>query len=58
MKHLKTKEVADRFNITVQTVKLWRRTGKGPKFLRIGDSIRYKQTDVEDFENANQSDRL
>jgi len=55
MKHLTTNEVAERFNVTVQTVKLWRRIGRGPKFLKLGKSIRYRESDIKAFEDDNES---
>ena len=34
-------------SITQQTLRNWRQQGKGPKYVKVGGSIRYRYTDVE-----------
>lgn len=46
-KLLTTKEIARKYGISHRTLESWRLNGKGPRFLRIGDSIRY---DVDEFD--------
>jgi len=31
------------------TLERWRREGKGPRFIKIGRSVRYKENDVKIF---------
>ena len=35
--------------LSQNTLALWRRTGNGPSFLRIGNSIRYRYGDLMAF---------
>jgi predicted DNA-binding transcriptional regulator AlpA len=48
-------EVADRASVSVATVRRWRQTGQGPRFLKIGASIRYRPEDVEVWLNSRPS---
>ena len=49
-KYYTTKEIADMLKLTQQTLKLWRRKGKGPKFVKIeGKMIRYPSIDFEEW---------
>lgn len=50
---LSQKEAADRLGITHETLRKWRRFGRGPKFLRLGTCIRYRAEDIEAFIAAN-----
>ncbi|OBY30498.1 helix-turn-helix transcriptional regulator [Mycolicibacter kumamotonensis] len=43
---LTTKDLAEETGQASQTLIEWRRLGKGPKFLRMGRSIRYRESDV------------
>ncbi len=47
---LTTKLLARRWKITPRTLERWRADGKGPRFVRIGRHIRYRQSDVLAFE--------
>jgi predicted DNA-binding transcriptional regulator AlpA len=38
--------VAETLGISVATVRRWRLLRQGPKFIKIGASVRYKQDDV------------
>ncbi|MBA3859105.1 MAG: DNA-binding protein [Cyanobacteria bacterium PR.023] len=40
-------EVAEFLNCEEVTVRTWRRTGKGPRFIRVGRLVRYRWSDVE-----------
>jgi transposase len=49
MTFLKDKEVAEMINVSVNTLRTWRRNGRGPKFLKAEGtrgSIRYDSEDV------------
>jgi excisionase family DNA binding protein len=46
---LTEREVAERLGLSVATLRAWRHRGKGPRFLRLGRSVRYLPADVDDF---------
>ena len=48
--HLKQDEVAARWNVSVATLERWRSEGIGPKFLKIGGLVRYREVDIVAFE--------
>jgi predicted DNA-binding transcriptional regulator AlpA len=53
MKQLTEKDLATRWSVTTRTLQGWRKTGAGPKFIRIGErSIFYRAADVEAYEAA------
>ncbi|CAB4135096.1 hypothetical protein UFOVP275_73 [uncultured Caudovirales phage] len=53
MKQLTERDLAERWSITTRTLQLWRKSGAGPKFIRIGErSIFYRMADVEAYESA------
>lgn len=46
--HLLTaKEVARSLALSVSTLALWRQTGRGPKYLRFGRTVRYEQAEID-----------
>jgi hypothetical protein len=51
---LKPRDLSARWNITVATLKLWRKFGSGPEYLKLGTAknspVRYQIKDVEEFE--------
>ena len=49
---LTEREVAERLGLSVATLRAWRHRGKGPRFLRLGRSVRYLPSDVDDFVRA------
>lgn len=50
---LNEKQLAERWGMTARTLQGWRSSGKGPKFIRIGErSIFYRLEDVEAYEAA------
>ena len=53
---LTEREVADRLGLAVATLRAWRHRGKGPRFLRLGRSVRYLRSDVDDFVQASAVD--
>jgi excisionase family DNA binding protein len=52
MRHLTTEELAGRLRIPAETVKRWRKTGDGPRFIRVGKHVRYRETDIEAWEKT------
>ena len=53
---LTEREVADLLGLSVATLRAWRHRGKGPRFLRLGRSVRYLPSDVDDFVRASAVD--
>ena len=53
---LTEREVAERLGLSVGTLRAWRHRGKGPRFLRLGRSVRYLPSDVADFVRASAVD--
>ncbi len=39
-------ETADRLHVSVATVRRWRLLRQGPKYFKIGASVRYKPEDI------------
>jgi hypothetical protein len=37
---------------SVHTLRDWRKRGKGPRFIKVGSSVRYRLSDIEDFVNS------
>lgn len=46
---LTTPEAATYLNLKPATLEQWRWNGRGPRFVKIGRSCRYRQTDLDDF---------
>lgn len=44
------KELAARWEISIKTLQAWRVSGKGPKYTKLGASVRYLVDEVEQFE--------
>ena len=42
-------EVAEILNMSVATVRRWRLLNQGPRFLKIGASVRYQSEDLSRF---------
>jgi hypothetical protein len=52
---LSTQDLADRWGVSGDLLASWRQQGKGPRFIRIGQLIRYPVTEVESFEHQMES---
>jgi excisionase family DNA binding protein len=52
---LTTGELAERLRLHPRTLERWRREGVGPRFMKSGGRIRYRDEDVETYEVANLS---
>ena len=53
---LTEREVGELLGLSVATLRAWRHRGKGPRFLRLGRSVRYLPSDVADFVRASAVD--
>lgn len=42
-------DVAAYLNVPVKTVYVWRSNGTGPKGIRVGKHVRYRQGDVDSW---------
>jgi N-acyl-D-aspartate/D-glutamate deacylase len=47
---LREQELAARWQTSRRSLQRWRGDGSGPPFLRIGNAIRYRLTDILAFE--------
>jgi predicted DNA-binding transcriptional regulator AlpA len=52
-KLLTTKEAAARLGMAEHTLAVWRITGKGPKFIKLGRSVRYSEDELTNYETEN-----
>ena len=50
MEILNQDQLADRWQISPRTLEQWRWLGKGPKFLKIGARVLYREEDVDAYE--------
>lgn len=48
----KTKQAADYLQVKGTTLEQWRWNGKGPRFIKMGRSVRYRKTDLDAFIEA------
>lgn len=46
-------QVAQRWSLSRKTLQAWRLNGGGPKFVKMGKSVRYLGSDLTTFEEAN-----
>ncbi len=49
---LKEGEAAKILNLEVATLRRWRWSGRGPRFLKLGGAVRYELADIEAFIEA------
>lgn len=50
MKHLLTeRQAADYLNLSVSTLQAWRAGGAGPRFVKLGKSVRYRPEELERY---------
>jgi predicted DNA-binding transcriptional regulator AlpA len=45
-------EVAGLLGVSVASIRRWRLLGRGPKYIKIGASVRYKPEDVNAWINS------
>lgn len=51
-KHLSPEDLAEREGVPLQTVYDWNKTGRGPRYMRIGRHARYRLSDVIAWEES------
>ena len=49
---LSERETASLLGLSVATLRVWRKIGKGPRFVRFGRAVRYIDSDVRRFIEA------
>jgi len=52
-KFLTQDEVANMLGLASCTLRKWRWEGKGPKYLKLGSRVLYRESDILDYTNAN-----
>jgi predicted DNA-binding transcriptional regulator AlpA len=55
---LSRQELADRFGLPVKTLAQWASKGTGPRYARMGRHVRYRLSDVVDWETERVDDLL
>lgn len=51
------KQLSDLLKVSVKTIDVWLAKGTGPKALRLGRLVRFKESEVQDFiENLSQEE--
>jgi predicted site-specific integrase-resolvase len=55
MTFLTPDQVAERYQISPDSLKEWRYKGVGPKYLRIGKRVRYREADLERWEQEREA---
>ena len=48
-------ELAKLLCLKVSTLRRWRWAGTGPKFIKLGASVRYDPDDIEEYINGNRT---
>lgn len=51
-KHLNQARLSRRMGVAVQTLQRWRWAGIGPRFIKVGRSVRYRLEDIEAYEQS------
>ena len=44
---LKEKDVAELIDVHQVTLSVWRRSGQGPEYIKIGKNVRYRRSAIE-----------
>ena len=52
MVYLTPEQVAERYQVSPDTLKEWRSKGTGPEYKRFGKHVRYPLSGLEAFETA------
>ena len=50
---LSTKQAAEILGLQPQTLDYWRVSGRGPAFIKISRTVRYRMSDIEEFIEKN-----
>lgn len=51
VKHLKQRQLAERWAVSEATLERWRSAGIGPVFLKIQGRVLYREEDIEAYED-------
>lgn len=51
---LREREAAEILTLKVTTLRRWRWSGRGPRYLKLGGAVRYQLADIEAFKEASQ----
>ncbi|MDF2621333.1 MAG: hypothetical protein K0S00_3992 [Xanthobacteraceae bacterium] len=46
---LKVKDAAERLGLSISTLNKWRCYGTGPRFVKLGTSVLYREEDLDTF---------
>jgi hypothetical protein len=57
MTFLTPDQVAERYQVSLDTLKEWRYRRRGPEFLRIGKRVRYREADLLRWEREQEAAR-
>ena len=49
MSYLTTKQAAARLTLSPNTLEVWRVRGKGPRYVKLGRAVRYRESDLDEF---------
>ena len=52
IQHLSQKELADRWRISHFTLEKWRVKGLGPQYIKLGNRVVYRISEVEAYEQS------
>jgi predicted site-specific integrase-resolvase len=55
MSFLTPDQVAERYQISPDSLKEWRYKGRGPKYIRIGKRVRYRESDLLRWEEEQEA---
>ena len=46
---LDEKELAGRLRVSIGTLRFWRTIGRGPRYRKVGQLVRYAPSDIQDW---------
>ena len=50
-----TRQAADYLGLSVHTLNKWRWDGRGPRYIKLGAAVRYRQDELDRFIEAGQT---
>ncbi|MDF9877479.1 helix-turn-helix transcriptional regulator [Cellulosimicrobium cellulans] len=50
-------QLAEQLGVPVKTIYIWRTRGKGPRGIRVGKHLRYRQSDIDAWLDSQADDR-
>jgi predicted DNA-binding transcriptional regulator AlpA len=53
--YLTPRQVAERYQVSVETLKDWRYHNRGPKHVKLGQQVRYRLRDLEEWERTRET---